>query len=265
MEWIVNRPYWKRSWVIQEFLLAQNVHIYCSNTHVEGTAFRDMLARAADVDLLSVEISDLVNKPHLMRKWPALPLVIGRHCDRYPELFQSLYDLLTSHAYAQSTDPKDKVFALLGLLPPKERSFLERTFPDYGLSDEQVKVVTLAHLKAFAEDQPMAPILRALRIEDPAEAQRLMEIAESLDYIGADNPAAEVEIIAARLPMDSENDLRTSEAVLLDSLLARFPALGSTIDQKDYQKRNSSGCFGTCVGLFVVIALIGWIVWRQRQ
>jgi len=68
--------------VIQEFLMAREVHIYCGNARVDDQFFRDLLARAADMELLTVEIADLVQTPDLMRRWPALPLVIERHVDR---------------------------------------------------------------------------------------------------------------------------------------------------------------------------------------
>jgi hypothetical protein len=217
MEEIANRPYWSRSWVIQEFLLAREIHMYCSNIRVDGHFFRDMLSRAADMELLNVEVADLVTQPDLMRKWPALPLVIGRHVDRYPDLRQPLYDLLAGHAYAQSMDPRDKVFALLGLLPSEERAYLQRSFPDYTLSVEQVNVVTLAHLKVFAGDRPVEPIFRALRIDEARKIQRLMQIVDRLDYIDADNP----EFIATDWPVGNEDDS------------------GSPAAQQTFQQRNS--------------------------
>lgn len=82
MEEIASRPYWSRSWVIQEFLMAREVHIYSGNARVDDQFFRDLLARAADMELLTVEIADLVQTPGLMRRWPALPLVIEWHVDR---------------------------------------------------------------------------------------------------------------------------------------------------------------------------------------
>ena len=197
MEEIARRPYWTRSWIIQEFLLAKEVHIYYSNVRVDDQFFRDLLARAADMDLIAADIADLVQKPDLMRRWLALPLVIERHYDRYPDLHQLLYDLLAGHAYAESTDPRDKVFALLGLLPSEERLLLERRFPDYTLSTEQVNVVTLAHLTFFAGDRPCEPVFKALRIDKCKEIGRLLRVVENLDYIGAENPAVAAQGINA--------------------------------------------------------------------
>ncbi|ERF70786.1 hypothetical protein EPUS_08344 [Endocarpon pusillum Z07020] len=206
---IASRPYWSRTWVIQEFLLARVVHIYCSNTRIDGDLFQDMLSNAAGIDLFSVEVADTVTQPDLIQKWPALPFVIGRHADRYPQLRQPLYDLLAGHVNSQSKDPRDKVFALLGLLPTEERSSLERSFPDYALSKEQVYIVTLAHVQHFSGDQPIEPIFRALHINQATEITRLMKIVEIFDYIDADNPAAEAEFMATDWSGSIEEDSRS--------------------------------------------------------
>ena len=142
---LANRPYWRRSWTIQEYMLAREVHIYCSNCRVDGHFFQDLLSRAAGVNLMRISDKDLAAKPDLIRKWSALPMNVGRHIDRMPELYQPLYDLLIRHANAQSKDPRDRVFAMLGLVPHDERTFLLRSFPRYELSMEQVNAVTLSH------------------------------------------------------------------------------------------------------------------------
>jgi len=251
MEEIASRPYWSRSWVIQEFLLAREVHIYCSNVRVDDQFFRDLLARAADMDLLSVEMADLVQKPDLMRRWPALPLVIERHCDRYPDLYQPLYDLLAGHAYAQSTDPRDKVFALLGLLPLEERALLGRNFPDYTLSEEQVNVVTLAHLKFFAGDRPCEPIFRALHIDETGEICRLLRIVESLDYIGTENPAE-----AEYWHMDIEHDSGSPAAQQTrNSVLTPNATLNSILDQTHHRQMSNFSWIWKFVGFVVGVVL----------
>jgi hypothetical protein len=43
----------------------------------------------------------------------------------------------------------DRVFALLGLLPRDERTALEKFFPDYSLSHNEVVIMTLKHLMLF--------------------------------------------------------------------------------------------------------------------
>jgi hypothetical protein len=56
-------------------------------------------------------------------------LVVRRHVNQYPETRQPPYDLLTSYADSQCSNPRDKGFALLGLVAPGERTLLQRCFP----------------------------------------------------------------------------------------------------------------------------------------
>jgi hypothetical protein len=102
----------------------------------------------AVIDFYSAEAEKLVTRPDLVRKWPALPIMFGRDVDRLPELYQPLYDLLVRHANAQSSNPRDKVFSLLGLVPPDERVWLLRNFPDYKLS---VELVSVTHVRSLVE------------------------------------------------------------------------------------------------------------------
>ena len=243
---LANRPYWRRSWTIQEYMLAREIHVYCSNNRVDGHFFQQLLSHAAGVDLLSIQDDDLAAQPGLIRKWSALPMNVGRHIDRMPELYQPLYDLLTRHANAQSKDPRDKVFAMLGLIPREERGFLLRSFPNYTLSIEQVNAVTLAHTQTFNMGQPLEPIFRALRIREGRDKRRLLQILDRFDYIGADNPAADVAFIASGLlPLTDE----APEAAFHD-----WPFDGAVVDD-EVQSWNTRGIMKR-VGAIVVGTLV---------
>lgn len=81
MDDLASRPYWSRSWVIQEFLLAKEIHLHCRNHIVDDTLLRDFLSLATGLDLLAEEITDVIQKPAIIRRWPALSLVVERHLD----------------------------------------------------------------------------------------------------------------------------------------------------------------------------------------
>ncbi|KAI1739997.1 heterokaryon incompatibility protein-domain-containing protein [Xylaria scruposa] len=80
----------------------------------------------------------------------ALPLIIARNSGR---IFAkgprgiSLRKLLTRFHRFECKDPRDRVFALLSLLPKRERDSLAEYFPDYSLSKDQVVIIALAHLQ----------------------------------------------------------------------------------------------------------------------
>lgn len=91
---------------------------------------------------------------NLTNGYAVLPLVMGRHPDKHPELLQPLQDLLVNHHRSQCKDPRDRVFALLGLITSDERGLLGRFFPDYTMVEDHVLIITLAHLIQFG---PLIP------------------------------------------------------------------------------------------------------------
>ena len=106
------------------------------------------------------------------------------------------------------------------------------------MSEEQVNVVTLAHLKLFTGDRHFEPIFRALRIDKAGEIRRLLWIAERLDYVDADNPAAEAEFIATTWHLEESH----------------------------HQKSNFSWII-KCAGFVVGVLLLyrgTVLIWRQR-
>jgi hypothetical protein len=79
----------------------------------------------------------------------ALPFLLsnGDEAVHHPE--HSLSDLLIEYRRTGCQDPRDRVFALLGLLPKEERRLLSPTFPDYSMSHNEVVAKTMEHLGFF--------------------------------------------------------------------------------------------------------------------
>jgi len=74
---------------------------------------------------------------------------MGRHVDKHPEILQPLCDLLIDNYKSKCKDPRDRVFALLGLISLDEREILSIYFPDYSIMEDYVLIITLAHLTQF--------------------------------------------------------------------------------------------------------------------
>jgi hypothetical protein len=142
---LANRPYLSRFWVIQEFLLGGNVEIYCSGNRVDWSRFKDLLEYETNTNLLG-DVDYLGAGNAIADTCAALPLVVGRHPNKHPEFLRPLYELLVEHHRSKSKDPRDRVFALLGLTPHDERTFLQRLLPNYTMSEEHVATKALAHL-----------------------------------------------------------------------------------------------------------------------
>ena len=188
---VANRPYWTRFWTIQEFLHARAIRIWCSGNAIDGVLLRDMLTDETGLDLLGQEVHKDPRVSEATRAYKAVPLVLGRHPDLYPELAEPLHDLLIRHKDCSCHDPRDRVFSLLSLVPELERGLLGRFFPDYNLTGDEVVVIALAHIIWFQRmngESRSVDVLHALGVDDLERKTRLLKLAEQYDYIGDGRP-----------------------------------------------------------------------------
>lgn len=201
-----NRPYWSRVWVIQEFLLGQKLELYCSNNRIDWLDFQEMLAREAGIQQFYDARGD-VPQGDRTRALAALPLVMGRHMDKHPEFLQPLCDLLIDHHKSSCKDPRDRVFALLGLITTDERRFLSIYFPDYSMTEEHVLVITLAHLTQFPAESRMQrsgvditpdseELFLGLGVKSKPKRRKLLRRAKEVDYLGAISPQQMLNLLA---------------------------------------------------------------------
>ncbi|KAI2617613.1 hypothetical protein GGS26DRAFT_576251 [Hypomontagnella submonticulosa] len=199
---LANRPYWSRFWVIQEFLLGINVELYCSNSKMDWSDFRDMVCRVAGVN----PYGDRSIRRGTVDSYRALPLVMGRHPDKHPEVLQPLHDLLVAHHRAICKDPRDSVFALLGLITQEERNFLSRLFPNYSITEDQMIAITLAHIQWFnvCNGKGMididSEVFLALRVESRARRKSLLRQVRRINYIDAET----IDDVLSYLELDEE-------------------------------------------------------------
>lgn len=190
---LANRPYWSRFWVIQEFLLCENVNIYCSGNQIDWFRFKEILGYETNINIVSdTESLGLGNA--IADSHAAIPLVMGRHPDKHPEFLRPLHELLVEHHRSKSKDPRDRVFALLGLIPHDERRLIQRLLPEYSLSEDHVAIIALAHVLLFNRfnhrDELVTTdsdeLFRGLGIERRTCRRRLLRRAKDLDYVGCD-------------------------------------------------------------------------------
>lgn len=195
---LANRPYWSRVWVIQEFLLGQNILLYCGRSKLLWADFQILLCNRASISEHTYD-ANFGRPGHAANRataaFRALPLVMARHVDKHPKFQQSIHDLLISHHRAECTDPRDKIFGLLGLVPPDERVLLERFFPDYTMTEDHVRTVALAHVLQYNVLGGAARVnvksdelfIGLGGVWSVAERRRLLQRAriEAFDYVGA--------------------------------------------------------------------------------
>lgn len=145
---LLNRPYWSRFWVIQEFLRAREIHYYCSDHITDASHLYEMLTSETGTFGTSAFLNDNYDRisDAAAKQYAGASLILARNADMFPELGSSLYNLLIRHRRAQCKDRRDRVFALLSLLGAEEHGLLSRLLPNYALTAEQVVVIALAHM-----------------------------------------------------------------------------------------------------------------------
>ncbi|OCK95116.1 HET-domain-containing protein [Cenococcum geophilum 1.58] len=124
-----QRSWWKRVWVIQEVTFPQNVTLYCGARSVPWESLENVIHNR--LNQTNTELSRIIQKSGVAT------LSAQRAYNReWTRLFgfemTPLLEVLQSFRNFQSTDPRDKVFALLGLASSSKEMALPR--PDYKKS-----------------------------------------------------------------------------------------------------------------------------------
>lgn len=188
---LLNRPYWSRFWVIQEFLRAREIHYYCSDHVTSSFHLYEMLTMETGNFGASESRNDDFHmiSDAAAKQYTAASLILARNVDMFPEQGSSLYDLLIRHRRAQCKDRRDRVFALVSLLGAQEHALLSRFLPNYALSADQVVVIALAHIMNYQSSDHVditinpADVFQALDLEGGRETwKRMLSRARQFDY-----------------------------------------------------------------------------------
>ncbi|KAI1662261.1 HET-domain-containing protein [Daldinia decipiens] len=125
LERLFKRRYFSRVWVIQEIIMARKVTLYCGDKSISWTSFSD----------LKVPYRYTHNVPWLLE--------YGQGNNNRTSELDGLLQLLDATSSCQASDPRDNVFAVLGLL---RNSIFEGLAPDYLLSKEEVYIGIASYL-----------------------------------------------------------------------------------------------------------------------
>lgn len=127
-QYIFLRPWFSRLWVIQEVNVSKSAAIYCHNSEISAADFMAGVDCANDLGPMWLMGNVTYDNPFR---------VLGNQSQDIER--PSLISLLIGFSYFQATDPRDKVYGLIGLAPAHERANI---VPDYNLSAEQVFLST---------------------------------------------------------------------------------------------------------------------------
>lgn len=147
MQHLVNLDYWRRTWIIQEVLLAHKLVLMAGEHAVPWATLRTAVDFVAPSD-----VSFDLQLPHraALETSAAVGLIKYRAKNEGPRMrdLPYLFELLERHSASQCSDIRDKVYALLAIDRIGSRCNIS---PDYSRSAEEVLVTVLSSANAACE------------------------------------------------------------------------------------------------------------------
>ncbi|KAE9377644.1 HET-domain-containing protein [Stipitochalara longipes BDJ] len=103
---LLDNPYFSRIWVVQEVAVSRDRLVVCGNSTVPWSDLTFAIGYSRDIGF-----SSFINQPNALSFWALHKSLwdAAYHTDR------GLLQLLIRHRSCGATDPKDKIYALLGL------------------------------------------------------------------------------------------------------------------------------------------------------
>ncbi|KAK3708521.1 hypothetical protein LTR37_011416 [Vermiconidia calcicola] len=268
---LANKAYWTRRWVVQEFLLARQIDYYCSGHRMDELLFRDHVGDVLGEDLHAVRLLDDSLPFNADGHFKATALVAARGPDAFPELARPLQQLLVQHRQANCKEPKDRVFALLGLLPQEDRQILSRFFPDYELSLDDVLITTLSFLRGCSNvtiTVDSHDLFEGLGVKPGYDRARLLRYSDIWDIQNIAEHGRGISLTSSDLDdhVRLEPSLRTSNQYPYEVCDEEFQAWMSAIERPMMTRSTGRRVW---LGRAVVLALAagvlgGGVLWLIR-
>ncbi|KAH8891716.1 HET-domain-containing protein, partial [Thozetella sp. PMI_491] len=131
---LLERPWFRRVWIIQEAASARSATVLCGWHSVPARTFARLPS-----------LMGLSKGPDVTHYQPVLDMMLARNHSRSDarSTTSSIATLLKEFRASEATDPRDKVYALLGIASDARDSSLR---PDYGLSETQAVRNTISYL-----------------------------------------------------------------------------------------------------------------------
>jgi hypothetical protein len=117
---LLTRPYWSRVWVYQEFVVARATEIVCGSRKVSGNTLlrAHTLLYMLRESVVKMDLDSSVDELVMCATDEHLRPFLSHYNEWSRQPRSKLYDLpslILPTQYLNSTDPRDKIFALLGL------------------------------------------------------------------------------------------------------------------------------------------------------
>ncbi|ROW04628.1 hypothetical protein VPNG_07397 [Cytospora leucostoma] len=125
LERLLSLPWWRRVWTLQEFVLARHLRFYCGTKSICRPEFRR--------GMMAVELCSPLDKHIESRVWHTAwnrRRLMQWYEDDQRKENMSLVSLMAFCGDYQATDPRDRIWALYGLLREEDRQMMG--YPTYG-------------------------------------------------------------------------------------------------------------------------------------
>ena len=145
---LFSRDYWTRVWVIQEVNFARSIRVHCGSSEIEWdkvTAVQETLREGFEELRHNVSSSQL-SMPNVHQSivfGGPQSLLIDRERNSSRVRVLELCDALLMHRLKYATDPKDKIYGLVGLTVAY---YDPEYIIDYSLSVRQVYINTIEYI-----------------------------------------------------------------------------------------------------------------------
>jgi heterokaryon incompatibility protein (HET) len=144
---ILRRAWFRRAWVRQELAVSRDPGIVCGQRTISWEKFQAVVPSLLDAQLASTDATEPRGGLHHTLMLKFLRALFWQHSANLI-LDKELLFLLSICRECESTDPRDKVFAVLGLCSPTQQSMLPKL--DYSQTPETVfYTVALASIAMF--------------------------------------------------------------------------------------------------------------------
>jgi hypothetical protein len=143
---LITRPYFSRTWVVQEIIVSSRTSVICGQLITSWNTFGSAVHALMLCSMYVTRLTDITIQSRYLNLYGILMAQRRFH----QECKLQLLGLLTSFQALLATDPRDKIYATLGLVVPykRVREFQKEVLivPDYTKSVAQVYTETASYL-----------------------------------------------------------------------------------------------------------------------
>lgn len=154
---LLAREWWGRAWTLQEFLMGEETVMYCGGSSIGVDDMFKAVGRVWDWSQFRPGLAGLIPRTMYEKAWNRLRL-LEWFCNRGE---MPLVGMMAYTATSRVTDPRDRIYSLLGLATEKDRRVVGR--PDYECD---AAVVYSRFARAFVEVHQSLDIVCVARALD---------------------------------------------------------------------------------------------------